>query len=120
LNERRRSVNGASILVLGVAYKRGVGDTRESPALEIVERLEARGAQVSFSDPYVPRIALKGRILEAVAATDDAIAGADCVLILTDHPEFDYQKVVTTGKLVVDTRGATWPITAKRDNLVTL
>jgi UDP-N-acetyl-D-glucosamine dehydrogenase len=120
LNQRRRSVNGASILVLGVAYKRGVGDTRESPALEIIERLQGRGAQVSYADPYVPHVSCDGKQLEAVAATDDAIAAADCVLIVTDHPEFDYQKVLETSKLVVDTRGATWPIARTRDNLVTL
>jgi UDP-N-acetyl-D-glucosamine dehydrogenase len=120
LNQRRRSLNGASIMALGVAYKRGVGDTRESPALEILARLQARGAQVSYADPYVPSVTLEGTTLEAVPVTDQAMAAADCVLILTDHPDFDYQNVVATAPLVVDTRGATWGIAARQNNVVTL
>ena len=120
LNHRRLSVNGASILALGIAYKRGVGDTRESPAIEIVEKLKQRGANVSYADPYVPHVDCDGHKLEAVEATDEAIAAADCVVILTDHPDFDYEKIVASSKLVVDTRGATWRIAPHADNVVTL
>jgi UDP-N-acetyl-D-glucosamine dehydrogenase len=120
LNERRLSVNGASILALGIAYKKGVGDTRESPALEILARLKARGAEVSYADPYVSRATWDGITLESVPAEDEAIAAADCVLILTDHPEFDYARIVATARLVVDTRGATWGIGGHPDNVVTL
>lgn len=112
LNRRRRCVNGAKILALGVAFKRGVGDTRESPALEILARLRDRGAEVSYADPYVPSVALDGAVLKAVDITDENLRAADCVLILTDHPEFDYRRIVELAALVVDARNATWGIAA--------
>jgi len=120
LNERRRSVKGSSILALGVAYKRGVGDTRESPALEIISRLQTKGARVRYVDPYVPRITVDEKTFEAVPLSDDALTAADCVLILTDHPDFDYQKIVMTASLVVDTRGATYGIAAPEGRVVAL
>jgi len=107
LNERRHCVNGAKLLVLGVAYKRGIGDIRESPALEILARLRERGAEVSYADPYVPAVALNGAELKGVEVTDARLEAADCVLILTDHPEFDYPRIVQVASLVVDTRSAT-------------
>jgi UDP-N-acetyl-D-glucosamine dehydrogenase len=120
LNRRSRCVNGAKILVLGVAYKRGVGDIRESPALEILVKLQQKGAEVSYADPHVPSVLLEGVALKAVEPTDQAIAAADCVLIVTDHPEFEYRQVVETAQLVVDTRNATWGIRAPADRVVTL
>ncbi len=120
LNRRRRCLNGARILVLGVAYKRGVGDTRESPALEILESLHRKGAAASYADPHVPSIVLGGSIVKAVELTDDELAAADCVLILTDHPEFDYGRVVEVAPLVVDTRSATWRIPAPPERVVRL
>ena len=108
LNGRRLAVNGARILALGVAYKRGVGDIRESPALEIIGSLRRSGADVAYVDPHVPAITLDGTVLKAVELTEGELAAADCVLILTDHPEFDYRRVVETAALVVDTRNATW------------
>jgi UDP-N-acetyl-D-glucosamine dehydrogenase len=108
LNARRCCLNGAKILALGVAYKRGVSDTRESPALEILARLRGKGAEVAYADPYVPSILLEGTALKAVPLTDEALAAADCVLILTDHPDFDYGRIVAEAGLVVDTRNATW------------
>src|SRR5205809_1153770 len=112
LNDRRRAVNGARILTLGVAYKRGIGDIRESPALEILASLRKRGAEVAYVDPYVAAITLHGAVLKAVELTDGELAAADCVLILTDHPEFDYRRIVETAAFVVDTRNATWGIPA--------
>ena len=120
LNGRRRCLNGASVLVLGIAYKRGVGDTRESPALEIIKMLQDRGAEVSYADPHVPSVAIDGTPLKAVALTDQALAAADCVLILTDHPEFDYRRAVEVAPLIVDTRNATWGIDAPKDRIVRL
>jgi len=105
-------VNGARILTLGVAYKRGIGDIRESPALEILASLRKRGAEVAYVDPYVAAITLDGAVLKAVELTDGELAAADCVLILTDHPEFDYRRIVETAAFVVDTRNATWGIPA--------
>ncbi|MBI4609201.1 MAG: nucleotide sugar dehydrogenase [Candidatus Rokubacteria bacterium] len=120
LNRRRRCLNGARILVLGVAYKRGVGDIRESPALEILARLREKGAQASYADPYVPAVTLGGVVLKAVEPTDQVLASADCVLILTDHREFDYRRVVEMASLVVDTRSATRGIPAPDGRVVTL
>jgi UDP-N-acetyl-D-glucosamine dehydrogenase len=120
LNERRRCLNGARILALGIAYKRGVGDTRESPALEVMARLIGRGAVVEYADPHVPEIAFDGHSLKAVEVTDERLAEADCVVILTDHQEFDYTRVVETSALVVDTRGATYTLAAPADRVVAL
>jgi UDP-N-acetyl-D-glucosamine dehydrogenase len=120
LNHRRRSLNGASVLVLGMAYKRGVGDTRESPAIEIFKMLRDKGAEVSYADPHVPSIVIDGIPTKAVELTDETLAASDCVLIITDHPEFDYRRVVDVASLVVDTRNATWGISAPKDRLVRL
>ena len=120
LNERRRCLNGARILALGIAYKRGVGDTRESPALEVMARLIGHGAVVEYADPHVPEIAFDGHSLKAVEVTDERLAEADCVVILTDHQEFDYTRVVETSALVVDTRGATYTLAAPADRVVAL
>jgi len=120
LNRRRHCLNGARVLALGIAYKRGVGDTRESPALEVIARLMDRGASVAYADPYVPEIAFEGRALKAVEVTDERLAEADCVVILTDHAEFDYARIVALAGLVVDTRGATHALAAPADRVVTL
>jgi len=118
LNRQRRCLNGARLLVLGVAYKRGVADTRESPALEILARLQAQGAEVSYADPRVPAVTVAGRTLKAVEVTDETVAAADAVVIVTDHREFDYARVVAHARLVVDTRSATHGLSAPAGRLV--
>ncbi len=120
LNGQRRCLNGARIMALGVAYKRGVGDIRESPALEILKRLRDKGAEVSYADPRVPSVVLDGTPLKSIEPTAQALAAADCVLILTDHPEFDYRQVVDLAPLVIDTRNATWRIPAPQGKVVAL
>ncbi len=120
LNQQRRCLNGARILALGVAYKRGVGDTRESPALEVLARFHEYGADVSYADPHVPSVLLDGTVLKAVGATDGNVADADCVVILTDHPEFDYARIVDVAKLVVDARNATWGLATPPGRVVRL
>src|SRR5436309_3539946 len=120
LNGLRRCLNGARIMALGVAYKRGVGDIRESPALEILKRLRDKGADVSYADPRVPSIVLDGTPLKSIEPTAQALTAADCVLILTDHPEFDYRQVVELASLVIDTRNATWRIPAPQGKVVAL
>jgi UDP-N-acetyl-D-glucosamine dehydrogenase len=120
LNEQRRSVNGAHIIALGVAYKRGVGDLRESPALEVMELLRKRGAEVSYADPHVSSINLEGHLLKAIEPTDAALSAADCVVILTDHPEFDYQRTLDRSRLVIDTRNATFGLPAPAGRVVRL
>src|SRR5258707_1074853 len=120
LNETHRCLNGAKILALGVAYKRDVGDTRESPALEILARLRQKGTDVSYADPHVPSVSLGGIVLKAVEPTDEDLATADCVLILTDHRKFDYRRIVEIARLVVDTRNATGGIPAAPRRVVRL
>ena len=120
LNRRRRCLNGARVLALGVAYKRGVGDIRESPALEVLSMLRDKGAEVAYADPYVPSVEVDGVLLKAVEPTSRELAAADCVVILTDHPEFDYRQIVDTSSLVIDTRGATWGMPAPAERVVGL
>jgi len=120
LNRRRRCLNGAKVLALGVAYKRGVGDIRESPALEVLSMLRDKGAEVAYADPYVPSVEVDGVLLKAVEPTSRELTAADCVVILTDHPEFDYRQIVDTSSLVIDTRGATWGMPAPAERVVGL
>jgi UDP-N-acetyl-D-glucosamine dehydrogenase len=115
LNRRKVCLNGARVMVLGVAYKRGVGDTRESPALEVIRLLKRSGAEVSYSDPYVPTVELDGEILVSVENVDELIENMDAVLILTDHIEFDYPRLAASANLIVDTRNATWGIDRSPD-----
>jgi UDP-N-acetyl-D-glucosamine dehydrogenase len=120
LNERVKAVKGARILVMGVAYKRGVGDVRESPAIEIVETLRAKGGLVEYADPFVPTLAVHGAVLTAVALTPERIREADAVLILTDHREFDYARILDSAAVVIDTRNATGRSLTRRATLVRL
>jgi len=103
-----------------VAYKREVGDTRESPAIEILMKLREKGCEVSYVDPYVPTLNLHGTTLKSVDLTDEELADADCVVILTDHSAFDYQQVVDHARLVVDPRNATWGLPVSDDRVVRL
>src|SRR5213594_4630935 len=120
LNQRRRCLNGAKVLALGVAYKREVGDTRESPAIEILMKLREKGSEIAYVDPYVPSLDLHGTTLKSVELTDEELAAADCVLILTDHSAFDYGRVVEGARLVVDPRNATWGLPVADDRVVRL
>lgn len=107
LNDQRKAVKGSRILVLGVAYKRDVDDTRESPALDVMSLLEERGADVVYHDPHVPSFREDGHERVSVPFTDGELARADAVVIITDHSSVDYQRVVDLAALVVDTRNAT-------------
>ena len=120
LNARRQSVNGAGILALGVAYKANVGDTRESPALEILAALRARGAEVAYCDPWVPTAVVGGVELKSVELTPPRLAEADCVVILAEHATFDFEQVLATARLVVDARNATWGLEVPPGRVVRL
>ena len=117
LNRHRKSMNGSRVLVLGVAYKRDIDDLRESPSLTIIELLQKDGAQVSYHDPYFPFIG-KGRKydLQMKCADLKDLGQYDCVVIVTDHSDYDYRRIVLEAKLVVDTRNATRGI--KSDKIV--
>jgi len=113
LNERRKTVNGAKILVLGLAYKKDIDDLRESPSLTIIELLQNQGAKVSYNDPYFKFVG-RGRKydLQMQCASLDNLAEYDCVVIVTDHSDYDFAKIVRESQLVVDTRNATKGINA--------
>ena len=107
LSQQRKALNGAKVLVLGVAYKRDIDDLRESPALTIIELLQKDGAQVSYNDPYFPVIG-KGRHydLQMKCVPVGDVSKYDCVLIVTDHSDYDYTWIAQHASLVVDTRNA--------------
>ena len=108
LNRQRKALNGATVLVLGVAYKPDVDDYRESPAFKVLELLEGDGARVVCCDPHVGRFeSHQGQSYETVALSDDLLASCDCAVIVTNHSGFDYQRIVELAPAVVDTRNAT-------------
>jgi UDP-N-acetyl-D-glucosamine dehydrogenase len=108
LNRYKKALNGSRVLILGVAYKKDIDDLRESPALTIIELLQKEGAEVIYNDPYIPTIG-KGRKydLQMKSAPLDNLGQYDCVLIVTDHSDYDYGRIVRESQLVVDTRNAT-------------
>jgi UDP-N-acetyl-D-glucosamine dehydrogenase len=113
LNDDRKAMKGARVLLLGVAYKRDIDDVRESPALSIIDRLRSKGCEVQYHDPFVAEVrfddahaAFTGDPLASIDLTDDEIKQADCVVIVTDHTQIDYQRVIDLAPLVVDTRNA--------------
>jgi len=110
LNRHQKSVNGSTVLILGIAYKRDIDDMRESPSLDVMALLHQKGARVRYADPYVPTLAARawhgGFDMQTEPLTAAAIAGADCVAILTEHRTVDYDMVLESAKLIVDTRNA--------------
>jgi UDP-N-acetyl-D-glucosamine dehydrogenase len=115
LNSHKKAMNGARVLVLGVAYKKDIDDLRESPALTIIELLQKDGAEVSYHDPYFPFIG-KGRKydLQMKCADLKNLGQYDCVVIVTDHSDYDYGRIVEEAQLVVDTRNATRGISSPK------
>lgn len=108
LNDHGKSVRGSRILILGLAYKKNIDDTRESPAIEIMEMLRKKGAEISYSDPHVPVFLINRDChlnLESVILTAEGIANYDCVVLATDHDKFDYSLLQMHATLLVDTRG---------------
>ncbi len=107
LNERGKPLKGSQILLLGVAYKPGVNDYRESPALALVELLRAKGALVAYHDPFVPSVHYNGWQAQSVTLTEEVLAQSDCVVIVTPHEGYNWAWIVNHAPLVVDTRGVT-------------
>jgi len=105
LNDHAKPVKGSRVHLLGVAYKKNIDDVRESPALDIIHLLQQRGATVSYSDPYVLDLRHEGQDMQAIAVQVGCSA-ADCVVVVTDHKDFDYPEVLEASKLIVDTRNA--------------
>ncbi|MCE9626374.1 MAG: nucleotide sugar dehydrogenase, partial [Candidatus Eisenbacteria bacterium] len=106
LNAQGKSVRNAKILVLGVAYKADIDDVRESPSLDIMEKLRERGAKISYTDPYVPSIRFAGSVMKSVPFTPTQLKRFDCVVIATAHKDIDYGVVLRWSKGIVDTRNA--------------
>ena len=113
LNDAEKALKKARVLLLGVAYKKDINDVRESPALSIIDRLRAKGAQVSYHDPYVGEVSFEeahtesgGEPLASVELTEEALRESDCVVIVTDHSGIDYGRVCALSSLIVDTRNA--------------
>jgi len=109
LNQRKRAINGSSILVLGIAYKKNVDDMRESPSVILMEKLQALGADVAYCDPYVPVFPkLRDHAhfgLSSISVTAETLSNYDCILLATDHDDFDYGLILKNASLIVDTRG---------------
>ena len=113
LNDAEKPLKGSRVLLLGVAYKKDINDVRESPALSIIDRLRAKGARVSYHDPFVSEVRFddahtegSGDPLQSITLTDEELRASDCVVIVTDHSEINYRKVTELTPLIVDTRNA--------------
>jgi UDP-N-acetyl-D-glucosamine dehydrogenase len=121
LNDMRKSVRGARILILGVAYKRDVGDVRESPALDVLKLLADRGAEVRYNDPHASEIAIDGgQVYRSVPLEQKELQSADLVIIITNHAAYDYDFIVRHSRCVLDTRNATRNIAGDRSRVRTL
>ncbi len=107
LNEQRRSFNGATVLVLGVAYKRNVSDVRESPALDIIQALLSRKTVVIYNDEYVPSLAISDQVRHSQPLSSGLLQAADCVVIVTDHSYYDVPWIIQHARCIVDTRNMT-------------
>jgi UDP-N-acetyl-D-glucosamine dehydrogenase len=121
LNGRKKSLKGSKILILGAAYKKDVDDVRESPTLKLIELLEDKGAKVDYNDPYIPKMPHVRKYkyeMKSVPLTPANLKKYDAVLISTDHSCYDYKKIVTHAKLVVDTRNATKAVRRTKNNNV--
>ena len=120
LNARSKAVRGSKICILGIAYKKDVDDARESPAFELIELLQNRGAVISYNDPHVPCLR-RGRHpdipLNSTPLTAEFLAGQDCVLIVTDHTAYDYEFITKHAPLIVDTRNATKNVRQRREKI---
>ena len=120
LNERKKSLKGSKILVLGVAYKKDIKDVRESPALDVIKLLENGGAEVSYNDPHVPSIRMNESVMKSIKLTQALLQSSDCAVILTDHTAYDYDWIVQNSQLVMDTRNATKNVKEKQKQIVKL
>jgi UDP-N-acetyl-D-glucosamine dehydrogenase len=122
LNDRKKSIKGSKILILGMAYKKDVDDLRESPSLKLLELLTARGALLDYNDPYFAGLHKMRHYdfsnMRSVDLSPKRLASYDCVLIATDHSSYDYDAIVRDAKLVVDTRNATRRTKQNRERIV--
>ena len=117
LNRFKKPLNGSTILVLGVAYKKDIDDMRESPALKVISLLEKEGSHVIYNDPYIPTFTLAGKVYNSVPVTAELLAGVDLVVITTDHSSYEYDLIVKQAPYVFDTRNATRDVKHDREKI---
>jgi len=117
LNRFKKPLNGSTILVLGVAYKKDIDDMRESPALKVISLLEKEGAHVIYDDPYIPSFTLAGKVYNSVPVTAELLSSVDLVVITTDHSSYDYDLIVEQAPYVFDTRNATRDVKHDREKV---
>ena len=120
LNKFRKSIHGSRILILGVTYKKNVGDIREAPALEVINLLLDKGTKLTYNDPYVAKLNIGGKVLHSVQLQDNLLNEMDCVVIITDHSAYDFEWIVKNAKLIIDTRNATKEITDSTGKVIKL
>jgi UDP-N-acetyl-D-glucosamine dehydrogenase len=106
LNEQEKAIKGSNVLVIGVAYKPDIDDLRESPALDIIGLLQQKGAKVTYHDPYVPRLEEEMIEMDSVGNLIESVSTSDCVVIVTNHSEYDYEAILEASNYIVDTRNA--------------
>jgi UDP-N-acetyl-D-glucosamine dehydrogenase len=119
LNDHGKAIKGSKVLIVGVAYKKDVSDMRESPAIDVVELLHKKGAEIAYVDPYVP-VFVEGSMRLDALPTDTDASKFDIAIIVTDHTEFDYAKLVKSAPIVFDTRNATRVVSGAKDNVYRL
>jgi UDP-N-acetyl-D-glucosamine dehydrogenase len=120
LNRFSKSIRGSKVLILGVAYKKNVSDCRESPALDVMRMLIEKGAILSYNDPFVTKLRMNGKALQSIDLTPANIQTQDCIIILTDHSNYDFRKIIAASKFVVDTRNATKDLHEFKDKIIKL
>jgi len=117
LNRFKKPLNGSTILILGVAYKKDIDDMRESPALKVISLLEKEGAHVIYDDPYIPSFTLAGKVYNSVPVTAELLGDVDLVVLTTDHSSYDYDLIVERAPYVFDTRNATRDVKHDREKI---
>jgi UDP-N-acetyl-D-glucosamine dehydrogenase len=120
LNRFSKSIRGSKVLILGVAYKKNVSDCRESPALDVMRMLIEKGAILSYNDPFVTTLRMNGKALQSIDLTPANIQTQDCIIILTDHSNYDFRRIIAASKFVVDTRNATKDLHEFKDKIIKL
>jgi UDP-N-acetyl-D-glucosamine dehydrogenase len=106
LNKQKKVLKGSRVLALGLAYKRDIGDIRDSAALDVVTGLVRKGVTIAYSDPHVPQAEIDGKLYISVKMSAEVLRSSDCVVILTDHSSFDYSMIVSQSSMILDCRNA--------------
>ncbi len=120
LNRAKKPMNGAKVLLMGVAYKQDIDDIRESPALKVIEHLEKEGAEVMYNDPFIPEFSHKGKDYKSLEFSKEVIGSADIVIITTMHTEYDYQTIVDEAQILFDTKNGTKNVENNREKIIKL